>query len=104
MSGTDLAYGRICLRAFYIMSGTDPAYSFIGIDERYTMSGTDQRDACATRSPVLATRYPALSYRMVLSGALYYCRKAKDGWLHNLVSSYAMSGTDSAFSAIRLRV
>eukprot|EP00961_Rhodomonas_salina_P246315 3328190-Rhodomonas_salina.1 len=41
MSGTDVAYGAICLRACYAISGTDIAYGAICLRACYAISGTD---------------------------------------------------------------
>eukprot|EP00961_Rhodomonas_salina_P097912 1317728-Rhodomonas_salina.4 len=50
LSGTDIAYVDIALRARYALSGTDLAYGAncfaIGLGARYALSGTDL--ACGT--------------------------------------------------------
>eukprot|EP00961_Rhodomonas_salina_P281412 3802399-Rhodomonas_salina.1 len=56
MSGTDVAYAVICLRACYAMSGTDLAYAAIVC---YAMSGTGLAAICLTLSGTELLAYGA---------------------------------------------
>eukprot|EP00961_Rhodomonas_salina_P169439 2282858-Rhodomonas_salina.2 len=67
MSGTDLVYPPICLRAPHIIPSTELKYSLssIGLRTCYAMSGTDAAMArYATSSTDLgASEYPVLTQR-----------------------------------------
>eukprot|EP00961_Rhodomonas_salina_P263174 3556346-Rhodomonas_salina.2 len=64
MSGTELAYGGIGLRAYYAMSGTELAYGGICLCSFYAMSGTDLASTYA-----IAMECPVLTKRMALPGS-----------------------------------
>eukprot|EP00961_Rhodomonas_salina_P268376 3626788-Rhodomonas_salina.1 len=85
MSGTDLAYGAICLRPCYAMSGTDLAY-------RATRFRTTGPYARATASPVLSSGMGLPGTTRCLPRRAYVLRAS-------VRSPYAMSGTDILYAA-----
>eukprot|EP00961_Rhodomonas_salina_P052245 701538-Rhodomonas_salina.1 len=125
MSGTDLAYGAICLRACYALSGTDLAFGAIRLRARYALSGTGLSygaiflRACYGMSStdamnrVIAMRCPVLTRGMeqwrrssIASGGDFDDVRATDLLCARamLRMCCAQSGTDTAYAAMRCPV
>eukprot|EP00961_Rhodomonas_salina_P051056 685142-Rhodomonas_salina.3 len=88
MSGTDLAYAAIGVRACYTISHTKMLYGAMGLCACYAMSGTDR--AYGATAAVVSAHADA---RVIMERSYFPVRYQVRG-ATSLRACYAMSGTD----------